>query len=588
MARMLPHLSEQKLSKIGERSIAEATFYRYCQKKLNDNYLVFFSVPWIDMDNRGNVRDGEVDFMIFDPNSGFLTIEIKGGGISYEPSTGEWFTKNNKGVFEIKDPFEQAKKNKYRVLELLKTHCHWARTGVHKILAGHAVFFPDIQTPEQLVTPQSPLIIVGGKNDLDNLDKWVARVFAYWKGQDNKFQPLGTSGLSIAECIFSRPLEVLPSLASQLEDEERVRIKLTDQQAYLLSALGMRKRAAISGGAGTGKTLIALHKAQKLAESGIKTLLLCYNHPLSDYLKAACEGFSDNLLPMSFHQLCEWRSKIVKLKTGRDLIQEAKEAYPGEDLFDIHMPYALALSTEELPERFEAIVIDEGQDFKEEYWLPIEMLLASPRDSYLFIFFDQNQALYKCAATFPITELPFILSTNCRNTKYIHEAAYHFYSGATTNPPSIVGEPIEIITAPSVAAQAKKLHAAIIGLIQEGKVSPVDITVIVIGTPKSAYYDLLKSYPLPSKITWSFEKHRVDNTILVDTVKRFKGLESAVLFLWGFDDIELSKHQETIYVGISRAKSRLFVIGKNTKYDQLLGYARGAEKGGQVHYLNET
>jgi KaiC/GvpD/RAD55 family RecA-like ATPase len=42
---------------------------------------------------------------------------------------------------------------------------------------------------------------------------------------------------------------------------------------------------AVAGAAGTGKTLLALEKAMRCAESGQRTLLTCYNNALAAYLK---------------------------------------------------------------------------------------------------------------------------------------------------------------------------------------------------------------------------------------------------------------------------------------------------------------
>ncbi len=563
MAKMLPQLSEQKIAQVAEKSKAEVAFYKHCRDKLDNRYVVFFSVPWVGADSRGNVRDGEIDFMIFDPISGFMVVEVKGGGISYQASSDSWLTTNNKGTFPIKNPFSQAKENKYKVLEILKSHPRWGTTGVSRILMAHAVFFPDLHSVDKLIMPQSPRDLIGCSANFDKFTKWVETAFSYWKGQIVQFQPLGKSGISIAEAIFSRPVEVRPLLATQLAEEERIRIRLTDQQAYLLSALGMRKRAAISGGAGTGKTLLALNKARNLSGSGIKTLLICYNRPLADHLKSLCAGL-ENLLPMSYHQLCNWRIGIVKTEKGRDLLSEAKQAYPGESLFDVQLPFALALSTEIIQTRFDAIIIDEGQDFRDEYWLPIEMLLSHPKNSYLYIFFDQNQALYRNASTFPIRDEPFVLTINCRNTRFIHDAAYNYYKGNPTNPPSIMGEPIKTIIAPAAPAQAKKLHAQLVKFIHEEKVSPESITILIIQGPAKAYYDLLKPYPLPNNIKLSFERHGEKNSILIDTAKRFKGLESSIIFIWGIDNFDEKQYHELLYVALSRAKSRLYLVGNES------------------------
>ena len=50
-----------------------------------------------------------------------------------------------------------------------------------------------------------------------------------------------------------------------------------------------------------------------------------------------------------------------------------------------------------------------------------------------------------------------------------------------------------------------------------------------------------------------------ENSVIVETVGRFKGLESPVVIL--LTDRMLSKNQELSYVAVSRAQTRLFVLG---------------------------
>lgn len=58
--------------------------------------------------------------------------------------------------------------------------------------------------------------------------------------------------------------------------------------------------------------------------------------------------------------------------------------------------------------------------------------------------------------------------------------------------------------------------------------------------------------------------------VRVDTVRRFKGLEADVVFLWGIDALPHAEEQEMFYVGLSRAKSRLTVVGSRASCDELL------------------
>ena len=47
----------------------------------------------------------------------------------------------------------------------------------------------------------------------------------------------------------------------------------------------------------------------------------------------------------------------------------------------------------------------------------------------------------------------------------------------------------------------------------------------------------------------------------MDTVRRFKGLEASVVILWGLDGVDWERSEELLYVGMSRAKSLLVVVG---------------------------
>lgn len=47
----------------------------------------------------------------------------------------------------------------------------------------------------------------------------------------------------------------------------------------------------------------------------------------------------------------------------------------------------------------------------------------------------------------------------------------------------------------------------------------------------------------------------------MDTVARFKGLEAQAVILWVDDDIVDESHLETMYVGTTRAKSLLNIVG---------------------------
>lgn len=84
----------------------------------------------------------------------------------------------------------------------------------------------------------------------------------------------------------ARPLS-RPSrpLGERVEEEERELIRLTEEQMRVLDYNGHARRLVVEGGAGTGKTLVALEQARRLSGEGRRVLLLCYNRQLADALR---------------------------------------------------------------------------------------------------------------------------------------------------------------------------------------------------------------------------------------------------------------------------------------------------------------
>lgn len=62
------------------------------------------------------------------------------------------------------------------------------------------------------------------------------------------------------------------------------------------------------------------------------------------------------------------------------------------------------------------------------------------------------------------------------------------------------------------------------------------------------------------------------DSVLVDTVSRFKGLEAAIVFLWGLQEVHPRIDRESLYVGFSRAKSRLYLVGAEQICRHLVKY----------------
>lgn len=560
MTKIIPELSEAQLNQLPSQ--AEAKVYRALRDNLPGDYAVFFQVGWILRREEEDARDGETDFLVCHPNRGFLCIEVKGGGVGFDAASGEWFSVDRyKQKHLIKNPIGQALRAKYSIRSKLSEHPRWRDLSIGNVLRGHTVFFPDVGEVNVLSRADMPAVLIGSAKTLQAPKEWIDDVFAFWGNETGSFTPIGRHGIDVVREVFARSFVVAPLVASRLAEQEARRLVLTTDQMRVLDFLRSHRRVAVSGGAGTGKTVLALEKARRLASEGFNTLLTCYNRQLADHMASMCAG-TTNLDVMSFHQLCHRQIQRANLTSGRDLVAEAKVTYPGKGLYDVQLPNAFAYSLDVLPDRYDAIVCDEGQDFREEFWVPLELLLSDYEKSPLYVFYDDNQNIYARAGSFPIRDEPFTLTTNCRNTAPIHMAAYKHYRGVPVSPPEIEGDEVQFDESPGRDTQAAKINARITDLVARQGVAPGDITVLIADAQRKAdYYATLRRLPLPRPAIWLEEGARSSKTVLIDTIQRFKGLESPIVILWGLDTIDLTRCQELLYVGISRAKSLLVFVG---------------------------
>ena len=546
-------------------SSAELRLFYALAEQLDDEYLVLHSVAWISKPVGEGPRDGEADFLICHPRRGLLVVEVKGGRIDLDYSTLRWSSTDRDGVVHsIKNPFDQAKRGKYGILGKLKENLAWQRLRVGRFTIGHAAFFVDIGDCGRLRGPDAPIEIMGDRGNMDNLAEWVTRVFSYWQadaGLARRIDEIGTSGVETIRQIFARAVTARPLLSARLEDEERTRLQLTEKQMVVLDFLARQRRVMIAGGAGTGKTVIAREKAVRLAEDGFRSLLVCYNRGLADYLREQCVGIT-SLDVASFHQVCYRWIERAKKELGRNLLAEARRDYPRGDTYNHHQPIALAMAIDALGPEYDAIVVDEAQDFGDEFWMPIEMLLTRPDEALLYVFLDENQDIYRRSAAIPIKGEPIALDRNCRNTGPIHAAAYRYYRGAPIAAPNISGVEPTILAAAGIENQAQAIGSLITRLVAEEHIPPHHIAVLLCSAKdRDARQRILTDIPIPNSAELGALEAFGPGSITLDTVARFKGLERAVIILWSLDDCLPTRDRETLYVGMSRAKSLLYLCG---------------------------
>lgn len=533
------------------RRNAEIRVYRALREQLEAPWHVFYSRPWIGLERDGREKDGEADFVVAHPDLGILVIEVKGGQVGREEGTEKWFSRDAEGFrFAIKNPVQQAVSSKHRLLEKLKALPGW---NGRFVTARHAVIFPSCARPREDLGPDMPTWLFAGHNEMEHLGQWVEnRLEEHFDTTPDTPDALDDDGVKLLEEFFSKSfLLERPIGASLIADDEAIRI-LTDQQANILDIMESVVRIAIPGPAGTGKTSLAIAKARRLAAGGKRTLLTCFNRPLAKQIERDV-GHVPNLVVRSFHGICS------------DLAQKAGIAIhgggsaPDSDYFLVRLPAALQDALKKLPkEKFDAVVVDEGQDFPEIWGSAVEALLSDTSISPLFVFYDDNQRvfgkLHSIASNLPSNGLR--LTRILRNGRAIVDAI-QFLIPKPFLSAGPEGQPVEWIET-SGTVTGDRVGALLDDLIENRHIAARHIAVLV---PDDQHRDALLQGEKLGKYVVSSAEAAGGNGIICETVRRFKGLERSTVVL--VEPHKLVGDPQLLYVGLTRARVLLMLVGSS-------------------------
>lgn len=539
------------------RRRSEVRTYNRLAEVLNDTYHVFYSSPWLGTDKFGNELDGECDFLIAHPDHGMLAIEVKGGtNISFDPREGQWRSTDHGGfVHKIKDPVAQARSAKHEILKQLKDSPRWPSRFVHAV---HGVIFPSAGSPPSNLGADRPAqIFCCSRQFHQGLGEWVADRLKAGQRPKN-CEALGHDGIKALGRQLAYPFTLNFRIGAALAEADVEFRALEPSQYHVLDVIADIPRALIRGGAGTGKTVVAIEEALRSAAAGQRTLLTCHSRPLAMYLEKKLRGV-ENLTVAGFHALCG--------RISRNAGISAPSKISERELYERALPNALYHAMEIQPAlKWDTIIVDEGQDFHADWWIAIDTCLSGK--GHLRVFMDSNQKVYESAGNgvYDLSVVPVRLSRNLRNTKNIHKAASVHYSGPDIVANGPDGLEVSWINAETPAAKVDAAHSELRRLVFNEEVAPGDIAVLVNGPAVRTSFlkgSSRTSIPLADAETMALED------VVVDTVTRFKGLErAAIILIVTGDEME---QREFAYVAFSRARAYLGVVCSREEVPWLSG-----------------
>ncbi len=557
MARIIPQPLPASV-RADPGKAAERKVYEAFSTQAPEEVIIFFSRSWLGRPTPGSPPvEGEADFVVAHPDHGILVIEVKGGRIRYDAMEDRWYSRDRYGrEHHVANPFRQAVRTKHALIAKIKQLPAWKGKWID---AGYGVIFPDVARPEGSLGTDSAHEMTAFTEDLRWLDKWLETAFVYWSRKDDNGGEFGPRGMGMIEDLLGASFTLKHPLAADIAEDERQILHLTEDQFNILDILSGRRRVGISGGAGTGKTMLAMEKARRLASEGFKTLLTCFNRPLADFLGKRAKEI-DNLTVMNFHTLCYEMAR----KADCPVLMPEGEAQQG-DYFEKDLPAALVNALECLAEeRFDAIIVDEGQDFAEDWWTALQLALSDPDQGILYVFFDDNQRLYRRADALPHDLDVFPLTKNLRNTRPIHHLASAYYAGGKLEGAGPEGREPELVEADSDHAVLKEVSRYLHKLVKEERVHPEDVAVL---TGRSRDKSALGKKDVIGAFSTCCGETPERGKVVFDSIRRFKGLERPVVILVELEEVLDSA--ETLYVGITRANAHLVVVGNKTVLQRL-------------------
>jgi hypothetical protein len=205
--------------------------------------------------------------------------------------------------------------------------------------------------------------------------------------------------------------------------------------------------------------------------------------------------------------------------------------------------------------KFDTIVLDERQDFNDEWMEIVEMLLVGEESKILCVA-DPNQDLYNRGFFMPEGGSPWALAElriNCRNTREIAEFVRRFGGGVSASA-SPEGDPVKLITVSNESELIESVLTAVRRAIT-AQGSNASEVVVITGTAaeRNLFYNLQSD-----DFKFCKWEDRSEQLVACETAKRAKGIEAGhVIFATLNDGIQ----DNEMYVGASRARTDLVIIG---------------------------
>ena len=516
-------------------SAAERQVWKALQAGLGPGDLLIANQRLTD-----GTKDHELDLVVGLEGAGIVVVEVKGGSVWHDGY--DWRQSGN-GVDKVIHPVDQARDGCYALRGFLENDLEWRTAARSRVRWGHAVVLPFTSLPADFSAPDLPRWAAIDRDQVSDVAGCLRAVIG--RQTSGNRSPDADDLAILADALAGRGMPQRDVVALAAEREAAVD-QLTEQQSLILGAARLLPRIEVRGGAGSGKTWMALEQARRLEREGQRVALLCYSLGLASYLRRVTDGWKHKDRPSyvgTFHDLGQaWGSGPHRDRNDSD--------YWERDL-----PQRMTELAAELPagHRFDAIVVDEAQDFAASWWEPLVGALHDLEGGKLYVFSDEGQKVFARYAPPPLGLVPLILDDNLRNTRQIADVFHplvpqkmRLRGGEGPAVRTVVCSPAEALGAADDAVDA---------LLDEGW-RPQDVALLTTG---SRHPEQAARQEVGQDAYW--ESFWDADQVFYGHVLGFKGLERSAVVLALNEGGSRDRARERLYVGLSRARDLLVVCG---------------------------
>ena len=511
-------------------SQAEKITFERLRRAFDDRFVAFHSLK---PTRHPYKRFPEIDFVICGPE-GLYILEVKGGRVSCSDGIWEYRDRNDQVSRTQESPFRQAETALHGLMDALTAGLSAGFFG--SVPTGYGVVFPDCNWRDISAEWESPML-ADRRRSLD-MEGWLRGLFEHWQARGKRGKLLDDSILTPITSFLRPYVDVSMSddavpLLYQVQYAGRRIEKLTDDQLRMADVAEENPRVLCAGGAGTGKTFLAERLASRWAKAGMQVALVCRSPWLRHFLasRISLPGLTVSLIAG------------VRLDCRREGL-----------------------------ERFDALIVDEGQDlFNSSSIETLDGILSGGLETGRWCWFhdlnnqsltpDFDQGAKNYLESLDPVRLP--LRINCRNTRVILEWIQEKLGADLGTRGAGSGPDVRQYSAGSRKNAAEYVAREVAELVDIGGLAPGSITIL---SPFDyANSCLAEISPVAANRIKRLDEYSMRGTshdkVGFARIDQFKGLENEAIIVVDLPEPdETSRDGANHYVAMSRARTVLSLV----------------------------